>query len=201
VGSQAKAKVFGIGLNKTATFSLHEALGLLGYKGLHHGGLETMNLVQQAIDEGKPMLTYLDPSLEAFTDIFGITYFFFLADAQYPGSRFILTVRDLEDWLDSRRRHVEKNQQMNAAGAYHDGYLTVDIDGWRTEYLRHGAVVRAYFANRPSDLLVLDITAGQGWEPLCECLGHPVPDAPFPWENRFLPWRAPPGPSRAETVR
>jgi hypothetical protein len=201
VGSQAEAKVLGIGLNKTATFSLHEALGLLGYNGLHHGGLETMTLVHQAIDEGKPMLTYLDPSFDAFTDIFGITYFYFLADAQYPGSRFILTVRDLEDWLDSRRRHVEKNQQMSAAGAYHDGFLTVDIDGWRTEYLRHEAVVRAYFANRPSDLLVLDITAGQGWEPLCEFLDRPVPEAPFPWKNQFRPWAAQSGRSRPKSAR
>jgi hypothetical protein len=199
VSSQARPKVFGIGLMKTGTLSLHEALERLGYNGLHNGGLETMNLVQQAIDEGKPMLTYLDPSLEAFTDIFGITYFYFLADAQYPGSRFILTVRDLEDWLDSRRRHVEKDQQVK--GADHEGVMNVDLDGWRTEYLRHEAVVRAYFANRPSDLLVLDITAGQGWEPLCEFLDHPVPNAPFPWKNRFLPWMASSGPSRAETAR
>ncbi len=193
MGSQAKAKVFGIGLNKTATFSLHEALGLLGYKGLHHGGLETMNLVQQAIDEGKPMLTYLDPSLEAFTDIFGITYFFFLADAQYPGSRFILTVRDLDDWLDSRRRHVQKNQEMDAAGDYDGGFLDVDVDAWAKEYVEHEAIVRAYFAERPDDLLVLDITGGDGWEPLCEFLGHSVPDAPFPWKNQFQPLAAPPG--------
>jgi hypothetical protein len=199
VGSQAKAKVFGMGLMKTATLSLHEALGSLGYKGVHNGGVETMNLVQQAIDEGKPMLTYIDPSLEAFTDIFGITYCFFLADVQYPGSRFILTVRDLEDWLDSRRRHIEKDQQMR--GTDHEGVMNVDIDGWRTEWLRHEAVVRAYFANRPTDLLVLDITAGQGWEPLCEFLGHPVPDARFPWKNQFQPLTASPGPSKGEPVR
>jgi hypothetical protein len=185
VGSQVRAKVFGIGLMKTGTLSLHEALGLLGYNGLHNAGLETMTLVQQAIDEGKPMLSYLEPSLDAFTDIFGITYFFFLADAQYPGSRFILTVRDLDDWLDSRRRHVEKDQQMK--GTDYPGVMKVDLDGWKTEYTRHEAVVRAYFADRPTDLLVLDITSGQGWEPLCEFLGHPVPEAPFPWKNQFRP--------------
>jgi hypothetical protein len=189
VGSQARAKVFGIGLMKTGTVSLHEALSLLGYNGVHNAGLKTMNLVQQAIDEGKPMLTYLDPSLDAFTDIFGITYCFFLADVQYPGSRFILTVRDLDDWLDSRRRHVEKDQQMR--GADHPAVMKVDLDGWKTEYTRHESVVRAYFADRPTDLLVLDITAGQGWEPLCEFLGHPVPEAPFPWKNRFRAWATP----------
>jgi Sulfotransferase domain len=34
-----RPKVFGIGLNKSGTSSLHEALTLLGYNSLHHGGL------------------------------------------------------------------------------------------------------------------------------------------------------------------
>jgi hypothetical protein len=175
---------------------LHEALCSLGYKALHNGGLETMASVQKAIDEGKPMLTYLDPSFDAFTDLFGVTYFFFLADVHYPGSRFILTVRDLEDWLESRRRHVERDHQVK--GSDHPALMPVDIDGWRTEYLRHEAVVRSYFAGRPDDLLVLDITAGEGWEPLCEFLGRPVPDAPFPWRNRFQPVAATPGSQAAQ---
>ncbi len=185
--SQARAKVFGIGLNKTGTLSLHEALEFLGYRSLHHGGMETMSLVQKAIAEGKPMLTPLDPDFEAFTDIFGLTYHFYLADVQYPGSRFILTVRELDDWLDSRRRHVEKNREMNAAGQYQDGFLKVDLELWEAEYVEHEAVVRGYFADRPDDLLVFKLIGGDGWEPLCEFLGHPVPEAPFPWTNQFRP--------------
>jgi hypothetical protein len=190
MSSEARAKVFGIGMMKTGTWSLHEALGTLGYKSLHNGGLETMKLVQQAIGEGKPMLTYLDPSINAFSDVFGITYCFYLADVEYPGSRFILTVRDRDDWLDSRRRHIEKDQRTRAAGQHpdgHEGVMEVDLEGWATEYARHEAAVRAYFADRPDDLLVFDLIGGDGWEPLCEFLGHAVPDAPFPWENRWWP--------------
>jgi hypothetical protein len=190
-GRRARPRVFGIGLNKTGTTSLRDALELLGYKSLHGGRLETMVLVQKAIDEGKPMLTYLDPDLEAFTDVFGLTYYFFLADVQYRGARFILTVRDLDVWLDSRRRHVEKNQQLKDAGEYRGEFVSVNVDAWATEYRRHEAVVRAYFADRPDDLLVFDLSR-EGWEPLCEFLDHPVPEAPFPWANRFEPWVAPP---------
>ena len=200
MSSQARPKVFGIGLIKTGTLSLREALELLGYKSLHGGRLETVSLVQQAIDRGE-MLSYLDPDFDAFSDVFGVTHHYYLADVQYPGSRFILTVRDLDQVIDSRRRHVEKNQQMKAAGKYDGDLLQVDIDAWVTEYRRHESVVGGYFVNRPGDLLVLDIAGGDGWEPLCEFLGHPVPDAPFPWKNRFLPWMASSGPSRAETVR
>ena len=37
-----------------------------------------------------------------------------------------------------------------------------------------------YFKNRPQDFLNLDIIGGEGWEKLCEFLGKPIPDVPFP---------------------
>jgi hypothetical protein len=184
---EQRPRVFGIGLIKTGTSSLREALELLGYNAVHGGPLETMKLVQEAIDAGEPMLSRLDPSYNAFADVFGITYYFYLADVQYPGSRFILTVRDLDEWLDSRRRHTERNRKLRAAGRYRGDLLEVDLEAWEAEYRRHEAIVRSYFADRPDDLLVYDLTAGEGWEPLCRFLGHPVPDAPFPRANRFTP--------------
>jgi Sulfotransferase domain len=184
---RSRARVFGIGLGKTGTSSLHQALELLGYRCLHSGGVETAASVLRAIDESSPMLGYLDPELDAFTDVLPIRAYFHLADVQCPGSKFILTVRDRDDWLESLRRHVERNQERKAAAAL-DGDFDlgpVDVERWATEYRRHEAVVRGYFAHRPDDLLVLDITAGDGWEPLCKFLDHPVPETPFPHENRF----------------
>src|SRR5262249_31836791 len=106
-----RPRLFCVGLNKTGTRSLHEALEILGYRSLHHCGLETMEAVERAVQEQKPLLTYLDQSYDAFSDILGLIYDFYLADVQYAGSRFILTTRDLDSWLESRRRHVERNQQ------------------------------------------------------------------------------------------
>jgi hypothetical protein len=201
VSGEQRAKVFGIGLNKTGTLSLHEALETLGYESLHHGGLETMNLVERAIEERMPMLTYIDPRYNAFSDVFGLTYDFYLADVQYPGSRFILTVRSLESWLESRRRHVERNQRAAAAGEYTDGFVDVDIEAWTTEYVRHDALVRSYFADRPGDLLVFDLIGGDGWEPLCEFLRQPVPEESFPWRNESQPWTLPPARSESELAQ
>jgi hypothetical protein len=185
----SRPKVFGIGLNKTGTSSLHDALTALGYTSLHHGGPETTAAIRRAVEEMKPVLHYLDPRFDAFSDT-AISHYYHLADVQYPGSQFILTVRDLDDWLESRRRHVEKNRRRKAAGEYHHTFLEVDIEGWREEYRRHQGAVRSYFANRPNDLLIYDVTAGHGWQPLCEFLGQPVPDQPFPWENRYRPYIA-----------
>jgi Sulfotransferase domain len=190
-------KIFCIGLNKTGTVSLHEALVILGYRSLHWGGPETRRAVRRALEEGKPLLTYVSDEYDVFSDLEDVTYNFDLADRQYPASKFILTTRALDDWLESRRRHVEWNQQQRARGTYRGGWLEVDIEGWTADYREHDASVRSFFADRPNDLLVIDITAGDGWRSLCGFLGRPIPDVPFPWRNRYGTWREP---ANTETV-
>jgi len=188
MSSERRRFVFGIGLNKTGTTSLHEALQTLGYRSLHWGGPQARSLVRRAMAEGRPMLHYLDRELEAVCDLEEVTYNFQLADAQYPGARFILTVRDLEAWIESRCRHVESNRAAKAAGKYHGSFLEIDVDAWRADYLNHTERVREHFRDRPDDLLELDVAAGNGWGPLCAFLGHEVPEAPFPSQNRYAPW-------------
>lgn len=176
-------KVFCIGLNKTGTRSLHEALGRLGLRSLHWGGLERGPQVRAAVEraerEGRPLLSDID-DVDAYSDILALSTNFDLLDHQYPGSRFILTVRDLEAWLDSRRRHVEANIARKERGEYAGGFLTVDIEGWTTEMEEHVAGVRTYFADRPQDLLEMNIPEGDAWDRLCPFLDLPVPDDPFP---------------------
>jgi hypothetical protein len=50
-------------------------------------------------------------------------------------------------------------------------------------YRRHNREVLEYFADRPGDLVVMDITKGDGWEVLCPFLGLDVHDGPFPHSN------------------
>jgi hypothetical protein len=186
-----RTRVFGIGLNKTATVSFHEAMTLLGYRSVHWGGPDFKRPIVRAKSEGVPLLSYVDDEWEVFSDIQVLANNFDLLDRQYPGSRFVLTTRPLEEWIDSRRRHVEKNQQRAAHGAYAGDFTDVDVPGWTREYERHHQRVRGYFATRPDALLELDITAGHGWEPLCDFLGVPVPELPFPWENKYRPFQVP----------
>jgi hypothetical protein len=195
------SKIFCIGLNKTGTLSLHEALTILGYHSLHWGGQKAHRQAARALRERRPLLTYLDDDYDAVSDVAVITANFDVADRQYPDSKFILTVRALNEWLDSRRRHVEKNQVRKVHGAYDGRFLEVDLEGWEAEYREHHARVLDYFAGRPDDLLVIDITAGSGWQPLCAFLRRPVPDVPFPWLNRYRPWTGPHGTSSAAEAR
>ena len=182
-------KIFCIGLSKTGTRSLHEALQVLGFRSVHWGGPDLQTAVQRGpeiraaiercLDEDRPLLDDLDDA-DAYSDILALSRNFDVLDRQYPGSKFILTVRSLEDWLESRRRHVEANLARRERGEYGGTFLTVDIEGWTAELIDHEHRVLDHFADRPDDLLVMDIAAGDGWERLCPFLDTPLPDDPFP---------------------
>lgn len=91
-------KVFGIGLPKTGTTSLNSALSQLGFTSLHN----PLDLRQQA-HEGNYRFDRND--WDALTN-FG-EHFYPQLDEAYPGSKFILTVRDEEEWIDSWRRQIK----------------------------------------------------------------------------------------------
>ena len=179
----ARPRIFGVGLNKTATTSLHRALEVLGFRSLHWGGPEVRRTVEASLAAGEPLLARLDPAYDAFSDVEPLYRNVALLDEQYPGSRFVLTVRPVDEWLDSRRRHVERNQAAKAAGTYTGTFLEVDEAAWRDDWDQHVATVRAHFGTR-SDLLEVDLTHEPAWGPLCELLDVPVPAEPFPWANR-----------------
>lgn len=186
-----RPRVFCIGLNKTGTTSFHEAMTLLGFRSLHWGGPPIRHTVEHALEAGEPLLSGLDQALDAFSDIEPITQNFDVLDRQYPGSHFVLTVRSIDEWLDSRARHVERNVQRKAAGEYHGTFLTVDLDRWRDEWDRHVDRVRRHFGAR-DDFLEWDITADAAWAPLTSLLGVDEPDQPFPWVNRHADPASPP---------
>jgi hypothetical protein len=184
-----RPRVFCLGLNKTGTSSFHEAMLLLGLESLHWGGPPVRRRVEEALADGRPLLSGLDQRYDAFSDVRPLAEHFELLDAQYPGSRFVLTVRPVDQWLDSRRRHVENNQRRRAVGEYTGEFLVVDEPAWREEWERHVTRVRAHFHGRP-EFLEIDLTRAPGWEPLCALLRLPVPAVPFPWANRYQRFEA-----------
>lgn len=125
----------------------------------------------RAAAEGVPLLTYVGTDFDAYFDNYGLLSRFELLDEQYPNSRFILTTRPMEQWLERRADHNRAR-----------GYI-IDPDGWRAERDAHHAAVLAHFAGR-DDLLVMDITSGDGFEKLAPFLGRRPPTGGFPWENR-----------------
>lgn len=179
-------KIFGIGLNKTATYSLSKALNLLGFNSLHYRSPKHKKLIAKIMIDnkanGRRPLHGLD-RYDAFTDFFtqSTTGIYTVLDEAYPDSQFILTVRDLDSWLSSRENHVIANQNNPD---YEGGWLTIDKDAWIDEWHNHNRKVKEYFKNRARDLLVIHICKGEGWSQLCPFLGVPIPpDRPFPHQN------------------
>ena len=81
-------------------------------------------------------------------------------DERFPGSKFILTTRRLDDWLVSRVRHVEYRRSVGATGPMRQEYEASPesaIRLWVARRLEYHRRVMAYFSDRPDDLLVIDI--------------------------------------------
>lgn len=175
-------KIFCIGLNKTGTISLHQALEMLGVRSLHWGGPPSGAKVGEALKAGRPLVEGF-PDFDAFSDIAALSKRYPLLAEQYPGCKFILTTRPMEGWVESRRRHVLRNQERAARGEYTGTFLTIEPDAWRAEFIEHHEGVAAFFADR-DDLLTMRVTEGDGFEKLCPFLGLPVPAEPFPWRHR-----------------
>jgi hypothetical protein len=177
-------KLFGIGLSRTATHSLNQALCMLGYEVVHY---PDDDLTAQEVIFGRPysILEHCD----GITDTHAVVRYREL-DQQYPKSKFILTVRDLQSWLVSCRALFERLVLDDFPEPYRSmsvrlrvlAYGGIDFEpkAMARTYRRHLQDVHNHFFHRPADLLVMNILAGDGWLPLCKFLGKPVPPVPFP---------------------
>lgn len=188
------AKVFGLGLSKTGTSTLSEALDILGIRSIHYPHDD------QTFDElkrGDYSLSVLR-HYRSVTDTPVAPYYAQL-DQTWPGSKFILTVREKNSWMRSAENHwrILKNTGQYAADsrfqAFTDfvnasvyGCLYFNAERFSFVYDRHIRSVREHFEGRPEDLLELDIVGGKGgWKELCEFLGLAVPAGiPFPHAYR-----------------
>ena len=190
---QPSQKVFGLGLSKTGTSSLTEALNLLGVRSVHYPHDE------QTYDELRRGCYRLS-ILEEYQGVLDITVapFYAQLDGLYPGSKFILTVRDREAWLRSCELHwrlmLEWWHKFPRFKIFHEfisacvyGTLEFSRDRFAYVYDTHLRNACDYFKDRPGDFLLLDICGGEGWEKLCPFLGlYSAPATPFPRANEWM---------------
>ncbi|MBB5936429.1 sulfotransferase family protein [Streptomyces zagrosensis] len=190
-GTRTKPKIFGIGLSRTGTTSLANALHTLGFDVVHYPSDPATYATLLAGTACFPLLDRYD----GITDI-TVAHLYQDLDLLWPGAKFVLTVREEESWLRSCRKHWERPIESKAdrGRVYVDlqRFLRAAVYGchdFRPERFRrvarqHTSEVTRHFAGRNEDLLTLDIAAGQGYERLAPFLGLPVPDEPFPHCNR-----------------
>jgi hypothetical protein len=178
-------RIFGIGFHKTATSSLHRALTILGYDSAHWKNAHWAKAIwTEMLDIGQSIT--LERSY-ALCDL-PITILYKQLDLAYPGSKFILTIRDENEWLESIRKHWTQNTNKFRYAWDKDpfshfihkeiyGRRDFDAETFLARYKRHTIEVVEYFKSRPSDLLVF---YSDGWTNLCEFLNKSIPNTLYP---------------------
>lgn len=187
-GNENGGKVIGIGFHKTGTTTLGAALERLGYKVCHGAApvrsvLGHRRMMDLLINNELAEIMKVAGWYDAFEDNPWFVLFREL-DQWYPGSRFILTVRDEGAWIESVLRYYGESQSDLRHWIYGVGTPVGNEAVFQERYRRHNEAVMRYFAARPADLLVVDWEKGDGWNELGAFLGRRVSGQPFPHENR-----------------
>ena len=206
-GSPGGRKIFCIGRNKTGTTSLEAALRSLGFSlGLQARG---ELLIRDWARRDFTRILHLCSTADAFQDVpFSWEGTYRVLDPQFPGSKFVLTVRDTaEQWYESlvsfHTRLVNKGRRPTAedlkAFSYrYRGYLweaaqlafgadeatLYDRELYMAQYTRHNSDAITYFRERPNDLLVLNVAEPRAMERLCSFLGVQYHGQAMPHLNR-----------------
>ncbi|WP_127844465.1 sulfotransferase family protein [Psychroflexus aestuariivivens] len=179
MNTQTKPKVVCIGWHKTGTSTMGDALLSLGYKVI--GARE--DLAYSLLEENiQPALTVAD-DFEALQDVPWAALFKEL-DQAFPNSKFILTTREEQAWLNSAKKHFKDGNFKLHEWLYGNGVLEGNEDLYLKRYRAHYEEVKAYFKDRPDDLIVMDFKQGDSWEKLCSFLNQPIPKKAFPHSNK-----------------
>ena len=191
-------EVFGAGVGRTGTYSLKLAINQLGFGPCHHMEevLHSMSVhvpLWVAALEGAPDWRAIYDGYASAVDWPTARFFQELNEA-YPQAKFVLTVRSPESWAASFSHTIQKLVaeraqapdemrewlEMAATVISQTGFSdSLGEDQLMARFVAHNEAVRAAI---PADRL-LEFEVKQGWQPLCDFLGVPVPDEPFPRSN------------------
>jgi hypothetical protein len=189
-------KVIGAGLGRTGTLSLKLALEHIGLGPCYHMS-EMLSQIRSHLPlwlesaKGNPQWGTIFANYQSTTDYPGCMFWRDLV-AKYPEAKVILSTRDADKWFESgaatvfspeHRAQFEGNPRMAE-------FFELTVFGDLGDSLGDRARMVDYF-NRwnqavidevPADKLLV-YGAGDGWEPLCEFLGVPIPPEPYPRVN------------------
>jgi hypothetical protein len=198
-------KVFCIGLNKTGTTSLVDAWKELGYTKIYSGFdkpilIKVMqkkfkfingNIINSGFNHDYNILNQLISGYECMKDRpFNTNHLYRWLEKNYQNSKFILTIRDEEEWWDSVNKwlsfpsELDESKSEKRINMYKRHFNTTEItkDSFIDYYRDYNNKVREYFKGKPN-FLEINICNGEGWELLCPFLDKPIPNKEFPKSN------------------
>lgn len=191
------SRVFGIGMHKTGTTSLHHAFQHLGLDSWHwKSNRQAWRIFNEMNGLGRS--TLVENSYALCDNPIPILYQ--KLDRAYPGSKFILTMLSEEKWLaaveclfDQNRNPYYDWDKQPFSHLIHEaiyGRRDLDRDTFLARYRRHNRDVLEYFSSRPGDLLVMkmsELNSDQCWQKLCGFLGKQIPSIPYPHAHKDVP--------------
>ncbi len=217
-------QVIGAGLGRTGTLSLKLALEHVGFGKCYHMSEMIAHMrahlplwVESA--KGDPQWDAIFEGYHSSTDYPGCMFWRELA-AKYPEAKIILTTRDPDKWFESvtatvmspeHRARFEGNPLM--AEFFRLTVFDADIErrlGNREKMVEYfNTWNQSVIDQAPAERLLV-YKAGDGWEPLCDFLGVPVPPEPYPRVNsreemtertgQVDPSKGPPSPEMMEQI-
>jgi hypothetical protein len=128
---------------------------------------------------------------DAFTDLPGSNWFP-LIDEIYPGTKFIYTTRNIEDWLLSCENYfaeLRRGKFYRFTQIMTYGTATFDKALFRSAYEKHHAFVYHYFRDRPADLHVINIDEEIDLDSLKEFLEIETDISVFPKVKPGYTWK------------
>lgn len=191
-------RVIGAGVGRTGTHALKLAINQLGLGPCHHMEEVLFNLPAQlplwsAALNGHPDWQAIYSDYNSAVD-WPTAGFFRELHEVYPDAKFVLTHRNPESWAESFGETIYKflagrdqappemkeliamSARVIAKTGFPDG---LNRDDLIKAFVAHNEAVKSAI---PADqLLVFEVK--DGWEPLCDFLGKPVPSDPFPRTN------------------
>lgn len=178
-------KVFIIGAPKTGTSSVGAALEMLGCR---VKGFDPV--IQDYHHHGHDKPAFEQVSMyDAFSDgPYNTGDFYRKLDKKFPGSRYVLTLRDEESWAKSHRAHFAPDG-TNAKVKERYRHLEYDPEQWLEWYQKRNSEIRGFFGGRRL-LIEMDVFEWEDdkcWQALCEGipgLRPPPPGTPFPHVNK-----------------
>ncbi len=205
-------RLIGAGLPRTATLSQKVALEMLGYGPCYHmvnvlGNLDLTPRWRSALEGSSNELVSLFDGFHATVDWPGAFFYRELMEA-YPDAKVLLSVREGDAWERSMGDTIwgifygdilihDLSSAWSKVDQKWAGYIELMKTMWEKSGLlgseRQGAgsgymaaAMRRYNdevrRTVPSERLLVWSPA-DGWGPLCEFLGAPVPDIGFPYLN------------------
>lgn len=191
------SKVFCIGLNKTATTSLNESWSLLGFKNKIYyckKDPQENEMIRSVFTKDYNLLFDRVNRHSFFKDRpFNVHNTYKVLDQFFPNSKFILTVRDENEWWKSVDRwlnniiedcHSTEEKRLKKIELYKQHFKTSELskESFVSYYNKYNQDVRDYFKNK-DNFLEMNIPLGDGWDKLCPFLGVVKPNIPFPKVN------------------